>query len=626
MQKQNQVFDKQIWVFDLEANSLDPDTIWCIVVKQLGVRKGVCFINDDYFDRSDLDLDFLQKERLSEFPKWARENSSGRLVGANFIDYDDYVLNKLLGIDVEALGWEVRDTLILSRITDVTRPGGHSVEAWGQRLGITKVEIGDEQWAKFDPVMIPRCRIDVEIQEGTYEHLRKHELAGFPLQSILLEQETQRIISQQRRDGVFIDVEKAHRLFTTTKRLADEIQRDIRLVFPPKAKLIREYNPKVLKDGTLSSRTLGGLCVDGPYSRIEFADFNLDSPPQRVERLLSIGWKPTSFTPPSERHPKGQPTFSEEDLENLPEDAPPAVRLLGQYLMLRSKQRVANQWLDMADAKGYIHGTVNPLGARTHRMAHLAPNLGNIARTEVEKSTGSPIKGVPGRFGWESRDTFTIETPKDTCLVGVDASGIQLRALAHYAEDADYIKKISDPLFDPHAYHGEALGSDRTKAKTWIYAWLLGSGNAKSASIIGCTLDEVVEKIKQFYLKFPFLKEVKKRFDKDGERGYTIALDGRPIRIVEPHKALSVGLQSFEAIVMKRAQVDYHKTLKKDLGIWFKQRLIVHDEFLTEAKRKEAQVVGEVMKTSIVNAGLILNSKCPLAAGMKIGDTWAVCH
>lgn len=617
---------KHIWTLDLEANGLDPTKIWCICVKEFGVNNGVCFIPRVYRGSGYSLPDFYKEKNLEEFPQWAKDNAStGRIVYHNGIDYDSYVIQKLLGIDLIQLGFEERDTLVLSRITDVTREGGHSVEAWALRLGMEpKTEV--EKWDTFDPIMISRCANDVEIQEKIYGYLRKVELAGFPLSSILLEQEVQRLISKQRRDGVFIDLEQAHRLFTTTKRLADDIQSRVREVFPPRATLVREYTPKVLNSGLLSNRVLGGISdISGPFSRISFEPFNLDSPTQRVLRLLEVGWVPTKYTKPSKTHPKGQPQFTEEDLEHLPENAPKEAKLLGTYLMLRSKQRVANQWLDMVDDKGYLHGTVNPLGARTHRMAHIAPNLGNIARTEVEKATGSPIKGIPGRFGWESRNTFAVETPQSTCYVGVDASGIQLRALAHYANNKEYISRVIAEGYDPHADHATALGCTRAIAKTFLYAFFFGAGVGKIASILGCSMKEAKERLKAFYDKFPFIKQVIDLAGHSADNGYMIALDGRPIKVFDSHSALSVYLQSFEAIVMKRAMVDYQAELKAK-GVWFKQRLIVHDEFVTETKKNDVDIVGQTMIQSIVDAGLKLGSNCPLDGDMKQGNTWAECH
>lgn len=248
------------------------------------------------------------------------------MVGHNCIDFDFYWFSQLLGIDVYDFGFDIRDSYILSRLAAPKRTGGHSVAAWGERFNLVKTQIKDEQWATFDPIMVTRCVGDVEIQEKVYEHLREKELRGFSLECIELEHEVQKIISQQKRDGVYIDETKVLSLYATCKRKADRLRYKIQEVFPPRSKLIKEFNPKETKNGTLARNTIGKdmdpSVVAGPYSRICFEPFNVDSPSQRVERLLEIGWIPSEYTKPTESSPEGRPKFTDESLENLPSDAP----------------------------------------------------------------------------------------------------------------------------------------------------------------------------------------------------------------------------------------------------------------------------------------------------------------
>jgi DNA polymerase I-like protein with 3'-5' exonuclease and polymerase domains len=236
--------------------------------------------------------------------------------------------------------------------------------------------------------MLERCIGDVAIQEKIYDHLRSVELRGFSLKSIDLEHKSQKIISQMRRDGVYLDTSKILNLYATTKNRADFLEQEIQNVFPVRTKLVTEYNPKEKKNGGWMLNTVGGLDVGdvgGPFSSFCYESFNPSSPVQRVKRLLELGWVPTEFTKPSKTHPNGQPKFTEDSLETLPENAPKEIRLIGTYLMTRSRQALANELLELQDKDGYIHGYIDILGAGTHRMSSNSPNLQNIPKPKVLK-------------------------------------------------------------------------------------------------------------------------------------------------------------------------------------------------------------------------------------------------
>lgn len=631
-----------ILILDTEANSLTPDKIWCIVLKGFKKQEYYVFCNDTYI--GDVTNDVMEQwpsgttllplSGLKEFIHANYRPETLRIVGHNIIDYDSYWLLQLGIVDLYSVSSCIRDTYVLSRLAYPKRPNGHSVESWGQRFGLVKQEIGDEQWAKFDPVMITRCIKDCEIQDVIYDHLRTKELKGFSLQSIELEHETQKIISQQRRDGVYCDPQKTNTLYALCKRRADKMEEEIQSVFPPRPVLEREYNPKLTKDGKYAENTLGPIkqqfgsdSIVGPYSYFHYEPFNPGSPSQRVSRLLELGWVPTEFTKPSKTHPDGQPKFTEDSLESLPEDAPREIKLIGKYLMTRSRQGLADQILTKLDNKGYLHGYVDIIGAATHRMASNSPNLQNIPSAALDKQD-NPIYGEEGLYGYECRDLFTIEDINNNILIDADASGIQLRGLAHYGQDTEYINLVSNPDIDIHRVHADVLQCSRSVAKTFIYALLMGAGIKKLASVLGSgDIKLGKELLELFYKRFRFLKELKKAFDKEANRGYTTLLDGRLCGLDQdrPHLVMSVKLQSFEAIVMKTGMCLFHQELKR-LQIPFKQRLMIHDEYLVESRKIDAPIVGKMMVKGIEDAGKKLGSLCPLTGQYKIGPTWACVH
>ncbi len=606
------------FVGDAEANSLTPDRFWCVVFKEYLGPLCVTFVNDVYVDQ------IPDARKLSEMASWIDETCAScdevRLVFHNGIDFDFHWFNQVLGIDLLNNPKVVpRDTYVLSRLAFPMRPGGHSVEAWGAKFGIMKTEIDDNQWAEFSPIMVERCRNDVLIQEKIYKELREKELRGFSVESVDLEHRAQIHISQQRRDGVYINPQKLHEMFVETQRYYQHLEHEITKRFVPKPRFLREYTPRRTKDGQWALRSFGqeldSSVVGGDFSSIYFEPFNLNSAPQRVERLLDLGWTPTEFTP------KGAPKITEDSFKNLPDAAPQEVRMLGDYLMAYSRNGLCKQLLELVDGKNYLHGYVNTIGAATHRMSSNSPNLQNIPRATKDR-------GLKGMWGYEARELFSVEFPRDFCFIDCDASGIQLRGLAHYGNDPEYVSIVSDPSADIHDVHAGVLNCSRSVAKTFIYAFLMGGGAKKLVWVLGG--DDVAkgrELLERFYVRFPFLKAFKQRLDKEVERGYHIALDGRLIRLdkEKPHKSMAVALQSYEAIVMKKSMDLYQTKLKKD-GIWFMQRLMVHDEFLVESRHSDAQTVGNTIATSIADAGVQLGSKCPLAGAFKVGLNWAEVH
>lgn len=95
------------------------------------------------------------------------------VVGHNLVDYDLPVLAKLACRD---LSFPVFDTLVLSRMLDPDRFGGHSLKAWGIRLGVLKGEFGnkddeEETWDKFTEEMYEYCEQDVVVLKALYTHL-----------------------------------------------------------------------------------------------------------------------------------------------------------------------------------------------------------------------------------------------------------------------------------------------------------------------------------------------------------------------------------------------------------------------------------------------------------------------
>lgn len=605
-------------ILDIETDGLDYTKIHCMVAYSLDNKEYTLFIPKHFKDkRVPKNLEGYKILLVSEFEEWTKENEVGKFIMHNGIAFDRKVLRKCLDMDVPLSN--VIDTLIMSRLLSVEKPK-HSVEFYGTMLGKEKPK--HESWDFFSWPMMRRCLADVQIQKKIYELLlAKMEKNKQPWETLWLEQDTQEIMLQQTDNGFYLDPKKSQALYDKLETRHKELTKAIREAFPIQPKRVDDFDPKVKKDGEFSSiglKFLGPFCdalmpeglypvpqeiIGGPCSKITWQEFNLNSPKQRVERLLALGWEPVSYTK------GGAPQLTEESLEQQKDRLPPPALLLSEYMMVQSRLTTVKQWLDLRDSKGYVHGQVLTIGARTHRMAHRNPNMGNVPRV------GSP-------YGAECRDCWSVEDKQNHVLVGCDASGIQLRALAHYAGDKGYIDLVSNPEVDIHSVHSEALGCDRNTAKTFIYAWLLNAGKPKLGAILGGSTALGARTNKRFLERMPFLGKVKEKFERYGETSNFVALDGRRIYIPSAHLALSTGLQSFEAIVMKWVLREIKRRI--DFPVW--QRNLVHDEFQIETHKDNADHLGQEIVQLFSEAGQALGSLCPLTGEYVIGQSWKETH
>jgi DNA polymerase I-like protein with 3'-5' exonuclease and polymerase domains len=415
--------------------------MWCAVTKDLDTGEVTRFIPKDL----DKLVDHLDKAEL--------------LVCHNLIGYDRKVIKHLFNYEIPFN--KIRDTLVMSRLADAKRPA-HSIEYWGNIFGRAKPE--HEDWTQFSQEMLHRCEEDVEINALVYNRLLK-DLKHFSKLSINLEHHHQLIMEQQKENGFYVNSRKAHRLYNNTRRLADDLELKLKQRFPDVEELdetveVLRKKPtkeqeKLGQQGDIYARVVNKVTKYAEERDLDVNEllkqdkvdiykrvpFNPDSPKQIVEKLLSIGWEPTEFTP------AGQPKFPKDTIA-LESSKIPEIKDIGLYSMLRSRQNVAKQWLDLADHNGYVHGTCWHIGTWTHRSSHSDPNLGNIPRVNFGKD--GPITGIEGSFGFECRDCWTVEDTDKNTLVGVDVSGIQLRALAHYMQDQEYVNQILDG--DIHTY------------------------------------------------------------------------------------------------------------------------------------------------------------------------------
>ena len=503
-----------------------------------------------------------------------------QIIGHNIIGFDAPVLRRVWNIGIQKS--KAVDTLILSRLLNPQLEGGHSLKAWGKRLGNHKIDFEVEDFDNgLTDEMQEYCIQDTKLTGQLYKHLMA-ELNKWtdPTKSMLLEHDIAVICRNQETNGFKLDIPNAMSLRAELADKMAAIESNVQSVFPP------------IVEERWSEKT-------GKRLKDKVTVFNLASRKQISERLMGLGWKPSKHTE------KGQPIVDETTLEGI--DIPEA-QLIAEYLMMQKRVGLIDSWLKFAGDDDRVHGAIITNGAVTGRMTHHSPNMGQI-----------PSVSKP--YGVECRKLWGVDNGNN--LVGCDLSGIELRCLAHYMQDAEWQEELLNG--DIHQKNADAAGITRPQAKTLIYATLYGAGATKIGSIVGGGAKEGQEILSRFYANTPALSRLMEKVKKLAESGYVPGLDGRRILVRSEHAALNSLLQGCGAIIAKQWCVEAHKTFKKQ-QIPVKQVAFVHDEIQLETEEKYSQQVAEIMCRSATQAGITLGFRCPVDAESKIGQNWFDTH
>ena len=582
-------------VFDIEADGLKPTKIHCLVFYQVDDGEVIKFRPNELQQA---------KEYFSKVNK---------LIGHNIINYDIPAVEKLMGIDLS--GKKVVDTLVLSRLFNPTREGGHGLESWGYRLGYNKGEYGEQEnaWDNFSEEMLEYCERDVLLNYKVYNALRI-ESKGFAASSVVLEHKVYPIIEQQRKNGFLLDVEKAQGLVAHFNDELMSITNEVQKVFKDKVEEETLYAVEK-KSGGLSKtgKNIDGInrrltkdefniiSAKGSVVRKTVTPFNLGSRKQIGEYLIEFGWKPVKHTP------TGQPIVDEAVLSKV--KGIPEAQLIATYLMLQKRLAQVSKWLTYVEDDDRVRGYVNANGTVTGRMTHSHPNMAQIP------ATGSP-------FGKECRSCWTVAPTHR--LVGIDASGLELRVLAHYMNDKEYTNEILNG--DIHTANQKLAGLEsRNQAKTFIYALLYGAGDAKLGSVAGGGAAVGSRLRKSFFANLPAFKSLANSVRREAKANKVKSLDGRMLNVRSAHAALNTKLQGGGAVIMKQALVNFSPALDK-AGIFYYFVANVHDEWQIECKEEEAHTVGKLGVKAIQDVTEQLNLNCPLDGEYNIGMNWAETH
>lgn len=578
---------------DIETNKLhNPDKIHCVVVKELDTNKEWVHINPP--------------------PSW----NKGKYIGHNILEFDAPILRSLWGVDLP--DEDCIDTLILSRLRSPKLENGHSLESWGERLNFPKIEFTD--FSRFTPEMLTYCKQDVYLTERVYATLMK-EVGGWK-DAIDIEHKTAAALRDAKIYGFYFDYSTAVDLKIKLEKERDIFDKAIHTLIPPK-----EVGKRVKK----------------------LVPFNPNSPKQVIDEILvPAGWKPrdktngyieflreptekqmTNYEKIKERFEKYGWKLNENNLASLPSDAPEEAKSILKRTIYETRVRKLDEWLNLVDDDGAVHGSINSLGTWTHRMSHQAPNLANISAKKSIKYHTEELNSLATWLGGQMRALWVARPGR--VLVGTDAEGIQLRVLAHYMEDKEFIDAVcsgkKEEGTDPHSLNQKRIGlGTRDNAKTFIYAFLLGAGDSKIGEIYGISRRQGADLKASYINSTPGLKKLKtERIPAEARAGFTRSFDGRKIYCNDEHFMMAAYLQGGEAIIMKYAVVlSVEEIRRRKLDA--KLINVVHDEMIFESSFEHAEDVRKLTEENIRIAGEMLKLKCPMKGEGKIGKNWLEVH
>lgn len=343
-------------VFDIETNGLlDYSSIdylaspfrikatfrlWCVVTRDIDTGEVRRFVGDE-----------IERDFIPFF------HTASTVVGHNILDFDllalkllypgkfEYQISYTTGVSSTINGRDVIiiDTLVLSKVLNPDRYGGHSLDEWGKRVGMEKIgwrktaiELGlieanapkAAEFAVYHPKMLEYCERDTEVNVLTFHKLMEEMDDWDWADAVCLEHIVRDIVTRQSHRGFWFNKVLADANVRELDIKMEEIRAVVEPLLPPKpmgvTKLKNYMPPKIQfkKNGDVSEvmkkwcDRQGGIITSNVQRGYEFVDINgkawkmpmdQETPIQTHEPatvkdtthikgwLVELGWKPTQY-------------------------------------------------------------------------------------------------------------------------------------------------------------------------------------------------------------------------------------------------------------------------------------------------------------------------------------------
>ncbi|MFZ1461217.1 MAG: DNA polymerase I, partial [Ignavibacteria bacterium] len=352
--------------------------------------------------------------------------------------------------------------------------------------------------------------------------------------------------------------------------------------------------------------------------------FNINS----TQQLAEILFKKLNLTP--SRKTKTGFSTDVKVLEELKYQHEIAMQLVDYRVLTKLKSTYLDGLKKAINPKTHrVHTVFNQVAAATGRLSSNDPNLQNIPiRTEVGRSL---------RKAFVPRD-------KNFSILSADYSQIELRIMAHFADDENMINafkrnhdihtETSMRIFNLHSKSDVTPGM-RRKAKEVNFGIIYGIGAFGLANRLEIKNSEAKEIIERYFREYPNVRDYMERTKKFAhENNYVETLLGRrrylnqinnqnaAARAEDERAAINMPIQGTAADMIKIAMVNiYNEFIKNKLES--KMLLQVHDELVFEVKKTELEKVKKIVTDKMKNA---IKLNVPIEVEVGVGENWFDAH
>ncbi|MGA0832413.1 MAG: DNA polymerase I, partial [Polynucleobacter sp.] len=364
------------------------------------------------------------------------------------------------------------------------------------------------------------------------------------------------------------------------------------------------------------------LALEKEIHELAKQPFNIQSPKQIAEILFG-----QLQLPVVKKTPSGAPSTDEEVLQKLAEDYPLPARILDYRSLAKLMSTYIEKLPRMINPKtGRVHTNYAQAVAVTGRLASNEPNLQNI-----------PVRTEEGR---RIREAFI--PAKGYRLVSADYSQIELRIMAHIAEDDNLLAafRAGKDIHQATAAEIFAIPLEQVSSEQRRYAKVINFGLIYGMSAYGLAGNLKIERaaaqkyIATYFERYPGVAAYMERTREEARsRGYVETVFGRRLWLPEikasgPRRqgaeraAINAPMQGTAADLIKLAMVAVQDWLERE-KLRTRMLLQVHDELVFEAAPDEL----EHLKSSLPGLmGSIAQLKVPLIVSIGVGDNWEEAH
>ncbi|WP_082233619.1 DNA polymerase I [Halobacillus massiliensis] len=519
----------------------------------------------------------------SVFHSWAENPSKEKWV---FDAKRTHVALRHHGITLEGVTF---DMLLASYLINPSE-NNHDIPAIAHRLDERAVKYDEEVYGKGAKMKLP------DNNNVMYEHVvRKTEIL------YRLKEKMEKQLKDNEQHQLFTDLEMPLTLILGEMEYCG-VKVDVERLKDMKADLQQRLDQ-----------------VKSEIYELAGEEFNLNSPKQLGPILFE------KLDLPVIKKTKTGYSTSADVLEQLEDQHEVVAKILLYRQLGKLQSTYIEGLLKVVDEKSNkIHTRFNQALTQTGRLSSIEPNLQNI-----------PIRLEEGR---KIRQAF-VPSKEDWVIFASDYSQIELRVLAHIAQDKKLIEAFKEgrdihtqtasEVFDVE--HDEVTANMRRQAKAVNFGIVYGISDYGLSQSLGITRKEAKLFIEKYLDSYPGVKQYMDESIQNAKRlGYVSTFMNRRRylpditsrnfnqRSFAERTAMNTPIQGSAADIIKKAMIDLDERLRKE-KMQAQMLLQVHDELILEAPKSEveklAEVVADVMEHTI-------ELDVPLKVDHSYGPTW----